>query len=122
MATKAFKRLKTDESKQKLKAIQKIVKRELRKVQTNAWYEPYDKRSSMNSSRLWSELRKLKGSTKQVTIRNPKEADSLADHFATRATSYTLPLRSQQELKDRHEERSIALQEAIPALTNLCTN
>ncbi|KAK2149501.1 hypothetical protein LSH36_449g03055 [Paralvinella palmiformis] len=83
MATKAFKRLKTDESKQELKAIQKIVKRELQKLQTNAWYEPYDKLSSMNSSRLWSELRKLKGSTKQVTIRNPKEAESLADHFAT---------------------------------------
>ncbi|KAK2163173.1 hypothetical protein LSH36_84g05027 [Paralvinella palmiformis] len=58
----------------------------------------------MNTNRLWSEIRKLKGSTKPVTTRNPKEeADTLAKHFATRAASHTLPLRIQQEFRDRHE-------------------
>ncbi|KAK2148062.1 hypothetical protein LSH36_518g02015 [Paralvinella palmiformis] len=67
----------------------------------------------MNTSRLWSEIRKLRGSTKQVTTRNPKEAHTLAKHFATHAASHTLPLRIQRELRDRHDERSSAHQEAI---------
>ncbi|KAK2160349.1 hypothetical protein LSH36_135g00010 [Paralvinella palmiformis] len=73
----------------------------------------------MKTNRLWSEISKLKGSTKQVTTRNPKEeADTLAKHFATRAASHTLPLRIQQELRDRHEERSSALQDAIQIESN----
>ncbi|KAK2163811.1 hypothetical protein LSH36_74g14032, partial [Paralvinella palmiformis] len=73
-----YKRLKTDESKQELRAIQKIVKFELRKLQTNAWDEWREKLwreklSSVNSSGVSSEIRKLKGSTKPVPIRNSKE-------------------------------------------------
>ncbi|KAK2160303.1 hypothetical protein LSH36_136g02046, partial [Paralvinella palmiformis] len=110
MATKAFKLIKTDESKQEIRTIQKIAKYELHKLQTKAWDDWCEKLSTMNTNRLWSEIRKLKGSTKQVTTRNPKEeADTLAKHFATRAASHTLPLRIQQELRDRHEERSSAL-------------
>jgi len=114
MATKAFKRLKTDESRQELRAIQKIAKCELHKLRTKAWDDWCEKLSTMKTNRLWSEISKLRGSTKQVTTRNPKEdADTLAKHFATRAASHTLPLRIQQELRDRHEERSSALQDAI---------
>ncbi|KAK2154083.1 hypothetical protein LSH36_277g02044, partial [Paralvinella palmiformis] len=88
--TKAFKRLKTDEPEREFRVIQKIVKCELRKLQTKAWDKWYEKLSSVNSSRLWSETRKLKGSMKPATIRNT-----------------LLPLRIQQKLRDRHEERSI---------------
>ena len=119
MATKAFKRPKTDESRQELRAIQKIAKCELHKLKTKAWDDWCEKLSTMKTNRLRSEISKLKGSTKQVTTRNPKEeADTLAKHFATRAASHTLPLRIQQELRDRHEKRSSALQEAIQIESN----
>ncbi|KAK2157362.1 hypothetical protein LSH36_193g11036 [Paralvinella palmiformis] len=119
MATKAFKRLKTDESKQELGAIQKIAECELYKLKTKAWDDWCEKLSTMKANRLLSEISKVEGSTKQVTTRNPKEeADTLAKRFATRAASHTLPLRIQQELRDRHEERSSALQEAIQIESN----
>ncbi|KAK2170165.1 hypothetical protein LSH36_4g18003 [Paralvinella palmiformis] len=42
-----------------------------------------------------------------------EEFDTLAKYFATRAVSHTQPLMIQQELRERHEECSLALQEAI---------
>ena len=71
-----------------LQLAQQQLKQETRKARNQQWGEWCDSLSTMNTTQLWSNIKKLRGSNAAPKDRNPQvKAEQLAASFVDRSSS-----------------------------------